>query len=62
MINSKYRKVSGLHKGHAYVVLGPYSEIETPMRWELQAEANEEDRQVVSESDLNNPALWQAIT
>jgi hypothetical protein len=61
MINSRYRKLTGLHKGHAYVVLGPASEIDNPMRWELKAEANDDDRPIVSEADLANRELWEAI-
>jgi hypothetical protein len=61
MINARYRKLTGLHKGHTYVVLAPASEIDNPLRWELKAEADEDDRPIVSETELNDPALWQPL-
>ena len=38
MINTRYKKLSGMHAGHTYIVVAPYAEIETPMRWTLQME------------------------
>ena len=33
MINARYKKLTGMHAGHTYVVTGPANEIDNPMTW-----------------------------
>jgi hypothetical protein len=61
MINTRYRKLTGLHAGHAYVVTGPYAEIETPLRWMLHSETEAEEKLVVSEDELADRNRWQPL-
>lgn len=61
MINSKYKKLTGQHKGHLYVVVAPFSEIENPMRWELRNESNADDKPIVPENELTDPKLWMPV-
>lgn len=60
MINTRYRKLSGMHAGHAFVVVAPYGEIEMPMRWMLHMEGTEE-KLVVAENELADTKLWQSL-
>lgn len=61
MIDTRYRKLSGVHKGATYTVMAPYSEIERPVRWILHMENNDDERCIVSEDELNNPKLWEPL-
>jgi hypothetical protein len=61
VINSRYRKLSGMHAGHSYVVVAPYGEIETPMRWMLHMEGNDEEKLVVAQDELADAKLWQSL-
>jgi hypothetical protein len=61
MINMKYRKLTGMHAGHDYVVTAPASEMDSPMRWTLQCEAVRDERLVVSEAELGDKTLWKAL-
>jgi len=61
VINSRYRKLSGMHAGHSYVVAAPYGEIETPMRWMLHMEGNDEEKLVVAQDELADAKLWQSL-
>ena len=62
MIDTRYKKINGMHAGHIYKVKAPTSETDSPMRWSLQNEAAADDRLIVSEDDLKNPKLWQALS
>jgi hypothetical protein len=61
MINTRYKRLTGPHAGKAYVVIGPFSEIETPLRWVLHNEDDAADKPIVAESALNDPAQWQSL-
>ena len=61
MINSRYKKLTGMHAGHTYVVKAPASEIDQPMNWSLQSESNADERLQVKETDLADPKLWQPL-
>jgi hypothetical protein len=61
MINTRYKKLTGLHAGHTYIVVAPFAEIEAPMRWTLQMEDNVEEKLVVAENELNNATQWQSL-
>ena len=62
MINSRYKKISGMHAGHVYTVQAPADEIDSPMRWSLRCETVSDERLTVSEDDLKDPKKWQALT
>lgn len=61
MINTRYKKLTGTHAGQVYVVIGPFSEIETPLRWVLHNETVDEDKPIVAESALGDPKEWQPL-
>jgi hypothetical protein len=61
MINTRNKKLSGMHVGHIYIVVAPYSEIETRLRWTLQMEDNEEEKLVVAEDELTDTKYWQPL-
>ena len=61
MISTRYKKLSGVNAGHSYVVIAPYGEIETPMRWMLHMEGNEEEKLVVAEDELADTKRWQSL-
>ena len=62
MINTQYRKLSGLHAGASYVVIARYSEIERPIRWMLHMEGNDDEKCIVADDDLTNPKLWEPLS
>ena len=62
MINTRYKKLSGVHAGQLYVVVGPSSEIESPVRWVLHNEADKKDRPIVAEDELNDSKKWQPLS
>ena len=59
MINMRYKKLTGLHAGHIYVVTAPANESESPMHWTLQCETINDQRLNVSENELSDNARWQ---
>ncbi|WP_119269500.1 hypothetical protein [Taklimakanibacter deserti] len=61
VINTRYKKLSGMHAGHSFVVVAPYGEIETPMRWMLHMEGAEEEKFVVAENELADRKIWQPL-
>ena len=61
VINTRYRKLSGVHAGRSYVVVAPYGEIDSPMRWMLHMEGNDEERLVVAQDELADAKLWQSL-
>jgi hypothetical protein len=62
MLNTRYKKLTGMHAGHSYTVVAPYSEIENPMQWMLHCEADADEKQIVAENELNDRKLWQPLT
>ena len=44
MINTRYKKLKGMHAGHAYVVMAPASEIDNPVRWMLHSETAADEK------------------
>jgi hypothetical protein len=61
MINMRYKKLSGMHAGHSFVVVAPYGEIETPMRWMLHMEGPTAESLVAAEDELTDTRLWQSL-
>lgn len=66
MIDARYKRLTGPHAGQTYVVLGPYSEIEHPMRWVLHNAAHAKDKgtddqAIVPEDELSDPNRWQPL-
>ena len=59
--NTRYKKLSGMHAGHSFVVVAPYGEIETPMRWMLHMEGPVGEKLVVAEDELTDAKLWQSL-
>ena len=62
MIDTRYKKLSGMHAGHSFVVTAPYGEIEHPMRWMLHMEGPIEEKIVVNEVELADTRLWQPLS
>jgi hypothetical protein len=50
-----------MHAGHSFVVVAPYGEIETPMRWTLHMEGHVGEKLVVAEDELTDTKLWQSL-
>jgi hypothetical protein len=61
VINTRYRKLSGMHAGHSYIVTAPYGEIEAPMRWMLHMEGSQKEKLIIAEDELANINLWQPL-
>ncbi|MDP1701898.1 MAG: hypothetical protein Q8L53_13180 [Aestuariivirga sp.] len=61
MINMRYKKLTGMHTGHSYVVVEPASEIDSPMRWMLHCESVADEKLIVSEDELSDPKSWQPL-
>jgi hypothetical protein len=61
MVNARYKRVSGTHAGQVYIVIGPFSEIETPLRWVLHNEADASDKPIVAEDALSDAKQWVAL-
>ena len=62
MLNTRFKKLSGLHAGHVYEVKGPANEMDTPMRWALQCETIADQKLIVSEAELADRARWQPMS
>jgi hypothetical protein len=61
MINRRYKKLTGIHAGHSYVVTSPYSEIDSPLRWMLHCETVADEKLIVGEEELQDPKRWQPL-
>jgi hypothetical protein len=61
VINSRYKKLSGMHAGHSFLVVAPYGEIEVPLHWMLHMEGPVEEKLVVPEDELADKKLWQSL-
>lgn len=61
MLNTRFRKLTGMHSGHVYKVVAPASEFESPLRWSLQCEGEADDRIVVAEDKLEDRAQWEPL-
>ena len=61
MIDTRYKKLAGMHAGHTYIVTGPANEIDNPMTWALKSEADASERLQVKETELTDPKLWQPL-
>jgi len=62
VINTRYKKLSGMHAGHSFLVIAPYGEIEIPLRWMLQMEGPVAEKLVVAEDELADRKLWQSLS
>jgi hypothetical protein len=61
MIDTRYKKLTGMHAGQTYVVTGPANETDNPLTWSLRGEAKPDERLQVKETELTDPKLWQAL-
>lgn len=61
MLNTRFKKLTGLHAGHVYEVKGPANEMESPMRWSLQCETIKEQKLIVDEGELGDKSRWQPL-
>ena len=61
MINTRYKKLTGMHAGHTYFVMAPSSEIDSPMRWMLHCETVADEKLIVAEDELSDPKRWQPL-
>jgi hypothetical protein len=61
MINTRYKKLKGMHTGHTYVVMAPASEIDNPMRWMLHCETVADEKLIVGEDELSDAKGWQPL-
>jgi hypothetical protein len=59
MLKTRYKKLTGLHKGHVYEVTAPASEMGSPMRWSLQCETIKDRQLIVGEDELMDTSRWQ---
>ncbi len=61
MKDMRYKKLTGMHAGHVYVVTAPYAEIDTPMRWMLHCETVADEKIVADENELADTRRWQPL-
>lgn len=61
MINTRYKKLTGMHAGHTYLVTAPYNEIETPMRRMLHCETIADEKLIVGVDELADTKRWQPL-
>lgn len=61
MINTRYKKLTGMHADHVYVVTAPYGEVESPLRWMLHCEAASDEKLIVPEDELTDRKRWQPL-
>ncbi len=61
MLSMRYKKLTGMHMGHSYVVVEPASEIDSPMRWMLHCESVADEKLIVSEDELADTERWQSL-
>ena len=62
MINSRYKKLIGDHAGQSYRIVGPSSEVETPLRWILHNESNKADKVIVADDELRDAKQWLPLS
>jgi hypothetical protein len=62
MINSRYKKLIGDHAGQSYRIVGPNSEVETPLRWILHNESNKADKVIVADDELRDAKQWLPLS
>ena len=61
MINTRYKKLTGMHAGHTFSVTAPASEMESPMQWMLHCETLAGEKLVVAEDELTDVKRWQPL-
>ena len=61
MLNTRFKKLTGLHAGHVYEVTAPANEMDSPMRWSLQCETIKDQRLIVGEDELIDTSRWQPL-
>ena len=61
MINTRYKKLTGMHVDHVYNVVEPASEIDSPMRWVLHCETVKDETLIVGEDELTDARRWQPL-
>jgi hypothetical protein len=62
MLNTRFKKLTGLHAGHVYEVKAPANEMDTPMRWSLQCETVKDQTLIVGEDELTDKSKWQPVS
>lgn len=62
MLNARFKKLTGLHAGHVYEVKAPASEMDSPMRWQLQCESVPEQKLIVGEDELSDKSRWLPVS
>ncbi len=61
MLNTRYKKLTGMHANHTYVVMAPASEIDNPKRWTLHCETVADEKLIVDEDELSDAKRWQPL-
>ena len=61
MINTRYRKLTGVNANRVYKVIEPSSEADRPLRWVLHCETVKDETLIVSEDELSDPKRWQPL-
>ncbi len=61
MLNTRFRKLTGMHSGHVYKVVAPANEHESPVHWSMQCEGEADDRITVAEDKLEDRKLWEPV-
>ena len=62
MLNTRFKKLTGLHAGHVYEVKAPANEMDAPMRWSLQSTTDAGQKLNVGEDELSDKARWQPVS
>jgi hypothetical protein len=61
MINTRYRKLTGMHANHVYKAIEPASEVDRPLCWVLHCETVKDETLIASEDELSDPKRWQPL-
>lgn len=61
MVQTRYKKLAGMHAGHVYRVVEPASEVDSPLRWVLHGEDHVDEKLIVAEDELADKAKWQEL-
>jgi len=61
MINTRYRKLTGMHANHVYKVVEPATEADSPLCWVLHCETVKDETLIASEDELSDPKRWQPL-
>lgn len=61
MLNTRFKKLTGLHAGHVYDVKAPANEMDAPMRWSLQSTTGAGQKLNVGEDELADKSRWQPV-